>query len=420
MFHINRRSFLRRATGTAGLLAVAPTMPGFLARSAAAAAAHGGPGAVDRRVLVILQLTGGNDGLNTVVPFRDDRYHRARPTLRIDPGDALRLNDDLGLHPALSGLHRLHESGDLGVLMNVGYPNPDRSHFRSMDIWHACTSEIPKYGSQPIDTSTGWLGRLADAAGKPIAVNVDGQAPPLALHGRSIVPPSIESLDVLNLPGGTDAVRSLVAAGRGAGASDDLMYVQRVAVAACDHAAAVERVAASDVGGAGGDGGTPWPNTPLAGRLRTVSRLIDAGFDARIYYTTLSGFDTHARQDLSHAALLRELGDAVAAFQGDMTRRGLADRVMLMTFSEFGRRVAENGSRGTDHGAAAPMFVVGGGVKAGLHGGMPDLGDTKNGDVPHAVDFRGVYGTMIKDWLGLDPSGVVPGGMRMSNLLRNG
>jgi uncharacterized protein (DUF1501 family) len=413
---MDRRMFLGRSAGVLGglggigLLASGATMPGFLARTAAAAAPASGPGSLDRRILVIVQLTGGNDGLNTVIPHRDDRYHRARPTLRVASRDVLRVTDDLGLHPALGGLHRLHADGRLGVVMNVGYPHPDRSHFRSMDIWHACTS-----GAEVGDT--GWLGRLADREDRALAAWVNDDAPPLALRGRRVVAPSIGPLDQLPDGGDLDAIRAGAAGPRG-GVDDDLEFVRRTAVAACAQAERLRRVR-SELGGPAA-GGTAYPDAPLGRRLQRVAALIAADFGPRVYYVTHDGFDTHARQDLSHAQLLQTLGDAVAAFQSDVDGRGIADRVMLMTFSEFGRRIAENGSRGTDHGAAAPMFVVGGGVQPGVHGGVPDLAAADaggasmvaagtDGDVPFTVDFRAVYAAMLEDWLGLDRAGVVPG-----------
>ncbi len=419
---LSRRGFLGAAAGI-GLLSSGASMPGFLAATARAAAPASGPGALDRRILVIVQLTGGNDGLNTVVPHRDDRYHRARPTLRVPSREVLPVTDDLGLHPALGGLHRLHEDGRLGVIMNVGYPHPDRSHFRSMDIWHACTS-----GADVGDT--GWLGRLADREGRPLAAWVDETAPGLAVRGREVVAASVGRLEDLPDGGDLDTIRRGAAGERGP-AEDDLEFVRRTAVASVRQAERLRRVraeladAASPRGGgtSGGGGSATYPEAPLGRRLRRVAALIAADFGPRVYYVTHDGFDTHARQDQSHEGLLRTLGDSVAAFQADVERRGIADRVLLMTFSEFGRRIAENGSRGTDHGAAAPLFVVGGGIRPGVHGGPPDLAAAEgrgrsmmaaaagvDGDVPYETDFRSVYAAVLEDWLGLDRAGVVPAG----------
>ena len=396
-----RRTFLMQG-GAVTLLASSGTLPAFLSRSAASAES-----AVDTdRVLVVIQLSGGNDGLNTVVPYENDSYHRARPTLRIDSGRVLRLNDELGLHPNLAGLKGLYDGGELAIVNNVGYPNPDRSHFRSMDIWHTADPESP-------EDETGWIGRLADAGvgagGAPLAVQVDDAELPLALRGRQAVAPTITDIDALRLPDEAAALEARLRAAH-PGASSDLQFVRRVAVDACRQA---RRLRSVEVDGAAGT----YPGHGLAGRLRQIAALIDAGFGARVYYTSLGGFDTHAQQATAHGPLLRELSESVAAFQADLRRRGVQDRVLTMTFSEFGRRVAENGSRGTDHGAAAPMFLIGAGVQSGLHGGGPRLDEVERGDVAHDVDFRRVYATAWREWLGLDPRPVL-GEVRSLGLIR--
>jgi uncharacterized protein (DUF1501 family) len=398
-----RREFLRYgAGGGAALLASGWTLPGFLSRTAMAA---GVAPDVDGRVLVVIQMSGGNDGLNTVIPYRDDAYHRARPTLRITPDRILKLDDALGLHPDMTGLKRLYDDGLLHVVTNVGYPNPDRSHFRSMDIWHTARM-------QPEGAEDGWLGRVVDAAGDGTrgrgegkeeaccALHLDDEALPLALKARGVAVPSVRSIEAFRL---SDAakVQAAVSAPRGTGSRDDLLFVQRVAVSSCSSAKRLEHVAASDAPRA------KYPDLPLASRLRQIAQLIGAGFGARVYYTSIGGFDTHAKQALAHGPLLRELADSVAAMFEDLKSRGLADRVVLMTFSEFGRRVKENGSQGTDHGAAAPMFIAGGACAAGISGGAPDLADLIDGDVKHRVDFRQVYGAMVEKWLGLDQRAIL-------------
>lgn len=391
MTSMTRREFL----GATTLLAAGHSLPGFLARTAAAAAAT--PAAAGR-VLVVLQMTGGNDGLNTVVPFRDDRYHRARPTLAVPASSVLRLTDDIGLHPDMTGFKRLHDEGLLSVIEGVGYPNPDRSHFRSLDIWHtACL--------QPEACRTGWLGRAVDQlqrqAEAPAAIHLDDDALPLALAAERGDVPSIRSLEAfrLRLPGGAgqaEAVQAAIAVTRPE-QLEDLLFVQRAALSSCANARRLEHVDAS------GTLAGSYPDHRLAGKLRQIAQLIAADFGPRIYYTSINGFDTHAKQVLAHGPLLREIAESVSAFFVDLRARGLDDRVMLMTFSEFGRRLAENGSQGTDHGAAAPMFLAGPACRPGVIGAPPDLGLLEDGDVRFQVDFRSVYAGLLADWLAIDP-----------------
>ncbi len=390
--NITRRDFVARGLGGTTLLASGVSLPGFLTRTAVAA-----PGADDERILVVIQLTGGNDGLNTVVPFRDDEYHKARPTLRIRADQVLKLTDELGLHPDMAGFKRLHDDGLLAVVNNVGYPNPDRSHFRSMDIWHTADA-------RPEAVDSGWLGRVVDRGAGPSdvprALHLDEGALPLALKNQRVAVPSLRNIDAFRLQGDTEDLQRVIGASR-RDASDDLLFVQRLAVSSCANARRLERV------GAGSAVSSPYPDYRLALRLRQIAQLIGARFGPRIYYTSLDGFDTHARQALAHGPLLRELSDSVTAFYDDLRQRRIADRVVVLTFSEFGRRVGENGSQGTDHGAAAPMFVMGPAVRAGVVGGRPDLTRLIDGDVRHECDFRRVYAGVLRDWLAVDPDSIL-------------
>lgn len=394
MTAIHRRDFLKSSAGLAALLAAGPSMPGFLA-STAAAAQHAEPG---ERVLVIVQLSGGNDGLNTVIPYRSDQYHRLRPTLRVAPSQVHAISDDLGLHPEMVSLKSLHDDGLLCTVNSVGYPNPDRSHFRSMDIWHTA-SQSPE--SQP----HGWIGRLADLSSRqqgsaPTAVHLDDGPLPLALRASRESLPSIPDLSRLRIEDPQGIVQTAVETQR-SGVTDDLLYVQRVSVAACRNAARVEQVLQHE------PSRSLYPDTGLARRLAQISTLIAGGFGARVYYTSLNGFDTHAQQALSHGGLLRELADALAAFQRDLQARGLGDRVLTMTFSEFGRRVAENAGKGTDHGAAAPLLIVGNRCKPGIVNPAPDLSSLVDGDLAHRVDFRSVYAGLLSGWLGVRAEPVI-------------
>lgn len=411
-----RRRFLQTSLTGATLAATGLSLPRFLARTARASQSAGARG---EKILVVVQLSGGNDGLNTVVPFRDDLYHKARPTLRIAQDRALKLTDDLGLHPDMSGFKGMFDDGLLSVITNVGYPNPDRSHFRSMDIWHTAADS-------PESAQDGWLGRVVDrcgcpdlAKGKgtgaatgsmptidaniPLALHLDHDILPLALKTRRLAVPSIDDIAAFQLQGDPARLARALAAERGNAAkaaelteaAADLLFVQRTAVAACANAERIKLMAADR------QMKSPYPSFGLAARLRQIAQLIGAEFGPRVYYTSLGGFDTHARQVLAHGPLLRELSESVAAFFADLKSRGLADRVLLLTFSEFGRRLAENGGQGTDHGAAAPAFVAGPAVKAGVLGGPPNLKDLDEGDVRHRVDFRQIYAAILDRWIGV-------------------
>ncbi len=392
----SRREFLGSGLAGATLLASGLTLPGFLARTAGAAIAG-----ADERILVVIQLTGGNDGLNTVIPYGDDRYHKARPTLRIAPERVLKLgkDDPVGLHPAMTGMKDLYDRGLLSVVTNVGYPNPDRSHFRSMDIWH--TASLAPEGRED-----GWLGRVVDMTARegqaPPALLLDDTPLPLALKARTQSVPAVGSIDAFRLGELGPAVTGAITQKRDP-ASDDLLFVQRTLVESIGNARRIESVAREHQRSA------KYPGYGLAGRLQQIEQLIGAGFGARIYYTSLGGFDTHSRQVLTHEPLLRELSDSLAAFMAGLKARGLEDRVLVLTYSEFGRRVKENGSQGTDHGAAAPMFIAGAGCLPGVIGGGIDLGDLIEGDVKHRVDFRQVYAGVLDTWLGVDPVKVLDG-----------
>jgi uncharacterized protein (DUF1501 family) len=398
-----RREFLAQGTAAATLLATGATLPSFLTRTA-----HAAVGQHADSILVVVQMTGGNDGLNTVVPFRDDAYHQARPTLRVQPKQVLKLNDEVGLHPEMAGMKRLFDDGLLQVLSNVGYPNPNRSHFRSMDIWHTANTT-------PEQARDGWLGRIVaqSSAGRttPFALHLDSQVLPLALKSQGSVVPSIANIEAFTVQGDADELEQAIALPR-AGASADLMFVQRATVAACANARRINNIKRPDQGAA------TYPDYRLAGHLRQIANLIDADFGPRIYYTSIGGFDTHALQAATHSRLLRELSTSVTAFFADLGRRKLAERVILMTFSEFGRRVAENGSRGTDHGVAAPMFLVGPACQAGVQGGLPDLSNLIDGDIRHSIDFRQVYASLTEDWLGIKHQPILGRRYEPINILR--
>jgi uncharacterized protein (DUF1501 family) len=381
----HRRDFLRSALGSSALVSLGATaVPTFLGRSARAARVEG----TGDRVLVVVQLLGGNDGLNTVIPHRHDAYARARRALRIPASQVVKVDDEIGLHPGLGKLGGVLEAGRLAIVQGVGYPNPDRSHFRSMEIWESARTEA---GAAALET--GWLGRVQDVnastAGWGPALHVGGRQAPLALRAKRSEAVTVEDLEALRLRDGAKVALN-TASGEGDGV---LAFVRRTTLAA---RAASERLEEAAKAGTEGKG---YPATGLGRRLELIARLIRSDFGTRVFYTTLDGFDTHANQLGSHAALLTELGDALGAFDGDLRAAGDAERVSVLVFSEFGRRVAENASAGTDHGAAAPVFLLGPMAVSGLIGAHPSLDDLDDGDLKHHTDFRRVYAAVLEGWL---------------------
>lgn len=396
--HLSRRDFLQST-----LITCAGSVPLFLARSAVMAdqalPKHG-------RILLVLQLDGGNDGLNTVIPCQDDDYRRNRPQLAIAAREVLRLDDRVGLHPALAGLLRVYENRQLAVIQSVGYPNPSRSHFASMAIWHTARLDADRYAPNP-DTP-GWLARCLDRRnrgprGDAPALHISEALLPQALHGSRRHVPSLVNLDQfrrrLGIPEGETAHEFRAAldriSQRERGAAGSLLqFVEHTNAITFASSARLEEVARTNAGGASYPDGFP-----LARRLRLIAQLIKAGLQTSLYYTQIGGFDTHANQRAAHASLLREVGDSLKAFLDDLNQAGEASRVVVLVFSEFGRRLRENASGGTDHGTAAPVFLLGPAVNPGLHGPYPNLQDLTDGDPRHAIDFRQIYATLLDRWL---------------------
>jgi uncharacterized protein (DUF1501 family) len=398
---LDRRQFLTRTLQTSSLVALGSVVPEFVASTARAAA----PG--KDTILVVIELTGGNDGLGTVIPYADDQYHKARPTLGFKKDGVLRLDDHVGLNPSLNALHQLYQQGQVAVVQGVGYPNPDRSHFEAMDIWQ---SADPKRSIK-----SGWLGRatgdLGDRAGNLPIVHVGPTKLPLALQGAPGGAVSINNNHPfrLELGGGTAerhrARRRLLydLAPEPSDENDLLGFVQRRQLQTLT---AVQRLRELIDGG----GLNPAPGFPGGGltqKLTLMAGLIGKEFGTRILYTALDGFDTHSGQAEMQARLLGELGQGVQAFFQTLKPSGHDKRVLVMTFSEFGRRVQENGSKGTDHGAASCLFVAGPGIKGGVVGKHPSLTDLDAGDLKHSVDFRAVYATLLDTWLGCDSKAVL-------------
>ncbi len=391
-----RRAFLTHC-GSAALLSLGAT-PAAIWQRAALATEHA---ANSDRILVLIQMAGGNDGLNTVVPHGHDEYYKARPGIGIGKNAVLKLNEELGIHPALGGLRALFDEGRLGVLQGVGYPQPDRSHFRSMDIWQSAISDRE-------DTSSGWVGRALDATveqhvGKVPAMTLGSDKLPLSLVASKINVPTVRDVKGYHLQLGplSDAAarthRQMLekVASTPATGGSDLDFLRRTALTAWSSSERLRHIAANYKPAA------DYPSNALAQKLRTVAEIISGDLGTRVFFVSLDGFDTHSQQAAAHQTLLTELSSAVSAFVKDIAGHGHADRVLVATFSEFGRRVAENGSLGTDHGAASQMFVIGSKVKGGIHGRHPSLTDLDDGDLKFHTDFRSVYATLLDRWLGI-------------------
>lgn len=412
-----RRDFLASST----LLGFGATVPTFLGQTALAAKPTGSAGSNDK-ILVVVQLTGGNDGLNTVIPFTDADYAKHRPTIAIKKDQVKKLNDSLGLHPSMGDLAGLLEDHSLCVVQGVGYPNPNQSHFRSMDIWQAASTA---------ETLTeGWLGKAMKQSPAPgFHLSKDGnETAPLALNGAPARVPSITSIADFQLKTAAadqadkDRQKKLIEAsanvgGTPSGSKNLLDFVRRTATNTYASSQRLQEVAKNY------QPKSTYPNTGLANRLKLAAQLLDAGVGARVFYVSIDGFDTHAGQGGSfgaHANLLAEVSGAITAFYKDVAARGHKDRVCVMTFSEFGRRAKENGSAGTDHGSGAPMFLVGGNVKAGVVGEHPSLSKLEDGNLKHNVDFRRVYAAVLEQWLGVDAKAVLGEGFAPLDVFKKG
>lgn len=401
----NRRLFLQQL-GAAGIVSLGVSPPAFLSRAAWAADSAENK-AKDGRILVLVQMAGGNDGLNTVIPHSDPEYYKARPGIGIPKPNVLKIDDALGLHPQMSGFKELYDEGRLAIVQGVGYPNPDRSHFRSMDIWHSARPDA-EY------TQDGWLGRGLDltvdqSAGALRAMALGTNRLPLALLGSKVNVPSISNLAGYHLELGAgpeanrQAQRRLMgeiadrqsSSGKLGAAAANLDFLRKTALTAFTSADKLKQVTASYKPAA------EYPANGLGEKLKIVAQIIAGEMGSRVIFVSLDGFDTHAQQAGSHQALLGELSSAVRAFFQDLKGHNLDEQVVLATFSEFGRRVKENGSLGTDHGAASQVFVAGPTVKGGLYGKHPSLTDLTEGDLKFHTDFRSVYSTLLSkvlDW----------------------
>ena len=400
----SRRDFLTKGLYGIG---VGAGLPLILSRTSVALAAQALQGtSIEKhpnRILLVIELSGGNDGLNTVVPFGDPAYYRARPKLGIKENETIKVADGFGFHPSMVGFERLYKDGRLAVVHGCGSDHPSLSHFSSMGYWH---TGVPNGGE-----TLGWLGRLADrrydASTRNLIVNL-GNSQSLAVRSQQHSPLVFDDPARFRREGSEEEKRALADLSRMRDTTNPaLQFLSSTAHNATESSEVVRRAASVyrtpiDYGQGGG----------LAGNLQRVAALIAAQMPTRLYYVTYAGnsFDTHVQQPDLHTRLLMYTADAVRGFMDDMTRIGRGDDVAMMIFTEFGRRVEENGSLGTDHGTATPMFVVGQGVTGGFYGRHPSLTDLDDGNMKMTTDFRRVYATMIKGWLGYDrPDEVLKG-----------
>lgn len=387
---IKRREFLQAGTfATASLL-----VPQFLKSLDATYRVPAG-----NKVLVVLQLSGGNDGLNTVIPYRNDIYYKSRPRLGIEKSAGLSLTDEAGLHPALTGFKEMYDYGSLGILNSVGYPNPDRSHFRSMDIWQSA-SDSRQYWN------TGWLGRYLDAqcqgCDKPTSALELDDTLSLAMKGETAK--AIAMKDPRRLFGTANQrfFKSISQNHRIEPGDQPIHYLYKTlaeTISSADYIFEKSKLHPSR---------GEYPKTELGQNFKTIASLIFSDINTRVYYVSHGSFDTHVNQTIQQQRLFKEMDDAIKAFVNDLKSNGRFEDVLLITFSEFGRRVEQNASGGTDHGTANNMFFIGGGLKqTGLLNALPDLTDLEDGDLKYKVDFKNVYATVLKNWLGADDRSIL-------------
>ena len=387
-----RRKFIQTAFGSAALVSMSHSVPAVLFGASQRAALSG-----DDRILIVIELGGGNDGLNTVVPYGDEEYYKNRFTLAVGRNQVLKIDDHVGLNPSLRGFSKLLEQQQLAIIQGVGYPNPNRSHFESMDLWHTAHRNTES-------AHLGWLGRCVDEspelAGELPAMHYGEGRQPLALGTRTRPVASINSLEQFRLNVGNkrkfaDTIRGDLAIRRDSD-NELLGFIHESAGLALRTSERLDKVLDSS------STARDFPNTTLGRKLAAISQLVDSGLPTRVYYVTHNGFDTHANQGAAHSGLLSELGDAVAALMADLSKRGHDQRTAVLSFSEFGRRVRENASRGTDHGTAAPLFIAGGSIRPGLANKHPSLTDLDQGDLKFSTDYRSVYATVLEKWMGID------------------
>lgn len=413
----------RRAMIKDGFLAVSAgmIMPAIFSRGIASARAQSIDGSriaqlAGDRTLIVVQMAGGNDGLNTVIPFTDPLYHQMRPTLGIPDAKVIHLDTRLGLHPNLAPLKQIWDAGHMAVVEGVGYPNQSLSHFQAMDIWQ--TLDLNGTGSQ------GWLGKLVsgwvDQDGHPFKAMDIGVQTAQALASISAPVPTLASVNTYRIyPDPVDA-------DNGNARLQALMKLYNSYPKTSPYAALLDTTALSAQDGSNQlhtadakyQAAVTYPQGPFAAGLKILAEAIVQGLGLRVGYVTFGGFDTHANQQTTHDTLMKTLADGLAAFYTDLSKHGKADAVVVMTWSEFGRRVEENGSQGTDHGTAAPMFVLGNPINKGVFGEPPSLSNLDTaGNMKYTTDFRSVYATVLDRWLGASSQDVLGGSFGSQNFL---
>lgn len=386
---MKRRKFIQKsALASVGTMMI----PGFLK---AYEALHINQAASHHKKLVVIQLSGGNDGLNTVVPFRNDIYYELRPRLAMPQNKVLKLNDELGFNPALEGLRNIYDQGWLSIINNVGYPNPNRSHFRSMDIWHTA-SNANEY------LSSGWLGRYLDSeCGRNCktaheVIEVDDTLS-LATKGRNIKGLALTNPQKLYKSTQNRGVKMLAAHSHVHDHESNVGYLYKTLAETVSSAQYIHQKSKVYKSRAN------YPRNSFGKRLKTIAELISSGIDTKVYYAGMTGFDTHVNQKNRQERLLKTYADAMKVFVEDLQKNNRLDEVLILTFSEFGRRVKQNASNGTDHGTANNLFVIGGKLKkAGFYNESPDLKNLDQGDLKYSIDFRSVYATLLKKHLGVN------------------
>jgi uncharacterized protein (DUF1501 family) len=373
------------------------------ARALAESPLPGLPGSADR-CLLLINLYGGNDGLNCVVPHGDARYYQMRPQIAVPANEVLQIDAHVGLNPQMRAFKAMYDKGQVAIVQGVGYPDPDHSHFRSTEIWQ--TAEPAHY------EHTGWLGRYFDEAALPASNLFKGvaisQLLPEALVAMNTDIPAIPNIGQYNMIADRNGSERRAFS---ASANDRTLpfrspYLQHV-MEIQDHAQRGSLELPKLIAGYKTE--ATYPATPLGRSLSLAAQIVGSGLGTRVLYVQHGSFDTHVSQKGTQNNLLREFSDAISAFYADLAAHGNAGRVLTMTFSEFGRRIEENAGRGTDHGEASPLFLIGGGVKGGLYGTLPDLGATNMGNVRFTTDFRNVYATVLERWLGRPSAGVLRG-----------
>jgi uncharacterized protein (DUF1501 family) len=389
---MKRRDFLRNTALASGAFMV----PAFLKPLEALAMS----GLTGYKNLVIIQLSGGNDGLNTIVPYGNDIYYQKRNTIAIKQTDIIKLDDTLGLNPSLSALKEIYDQGWMSIINSVGYPNPDRSHFRSMDIWQTA-SDSNQF------LTTGWIGRYLDSncqinKNPYTAIEVDDTLS-LTMKGAKMKAIAVQDPYKLFQTTREPFFKDLVHDHNSENLNEDnLGYLYKTMIETYSSADYIQNTSKTYKVTA------DYPATPFANQLKTVSKFINSGLQTRVYYVSLSGFDTHVGQQNQQGRQLKIYGDAVAAFIKDLKQTNKLDDTLVMTFSEFGRRVEQNASNGTDHGTANNIHIYGGKLKkAGIYNAAPDLATLDNGDLKYQIDFRDVYATLLDKWLNVNNSMVL-------------